>query len=143
MQGQSQVPPSEKHTNHRLNWFFSMQELIEAYEVEGNASGRPRLLLAAAVPANKKTIDAGFEVAEISKYEFPTLSRPSPCIVATSDMRLIRYLDFINVMTYDFHGNWDGVTGHNSPLYKGAQETGDNVYLNTVSDVKLVSVILI
>lgn len=58
-------------------------------------------------------------------------------------MHLIRYLDFINVMTYDFHGNWDGVTGHNSPLYKRAQDTGDNVYLNTVSDIKIVPIFLI
>lgn len=46
---------------------------------------------------------------------------------------VIRYLDFINVMTYDFHGTWETVTGHHSPLYKGSHDTGDNVYLNTVS----------
>lgn len=73
MQGQSEEGlPSGELTKPRLNWFFSMQELIEAYEVEGNVSGKPRLLLSAAVPANKKIIDAGFEIAEISKYEFPT-----------------------------------------------------------------------
>lgn len=143
MQGQSQVPPSENHTNQRLNCFFSMQELLEAYEVEGNVSGRPRLLLTAAVPANKKNIDAGFQIAEISKCVFPTLSPPFPCIAAASDMPLIRYLDFINVMTYDFHGNWEGVTGHHSPLYKRAQETGDNVYLNTVSPAEVGPVSLI
>ncbi|RXG60008.1 putative chitinase 3 [Armadillidium vulgare] len=27
------------------------------------------------------------------------------------------YLDHINVMTYDYHGSWDGQTGHVSPLY--------------------------
>lgn len=46
---------------------------------------------------------------------------------------LFRYLDFINVMTYDFHGNWDWFTGHHSPLYSRPQDTGSFVYLNTVS----------
>uniref|UniRef100_A0A8D3CH13 Acidic mammalian chitinase n=1 Tax=Scophthalmus maximus TaxID=52904 RepID=A0A8D3CH13_SCOMX len=41
------------------------------------------------------------------------------------------YLDFINVMTYDFHGTWESVTGHNSPLFKGSHDTGDQVYFNT------------
>lgn len=58
-------------------------------------------------------------------------------------MHLIRYLDFINVMTYDLHDNWEGVTRHHSPLYKGAHDTGDKVYLNTVSDVKIVPIFLI
>uniref|UniRef100_A0A3Q0RHF7 chitinase n=1 Tax=Amphilophus citrinellus TaxID=61819 RepID=A0A3Q0RHF7_AMPCI len=84
------------------------KELLQAYEAEGTSTGRPRLMISAAVSAGKGTIDAGYEIAEMSKY-----------------------LDFINVMTYDFHGTWEKVTGHNSPLYKGSQDTGDHVYLNT------------
>ncbi|XP_076597018.1 LOW QUALITY PROTEIN: acidic mammalian chitinase-like [Chaetodon auriga] len=84
------------------------KELLEAYEAEGTATGRPRLMISAAVAAGKGTIDAGYEIAEMAKY-----------------------LDFINVMTYDFHGTWESVTGHHSPLYKGSQDTGDHVYLNT------------
>uniref|UniRef100_A0A673CLT9 Acidic mammalian chitinase n=1 Tax=Sphaeramia orbicularis TaxID=375764 RepID=A0A673CLT9_9TELE len=84
------------------------KELLEAYQAEGAETGRPRLMVSAAVAAGKGTIDAGYEIAEIAKY-----------------------LDFINVMTYDFHGTWERVTGHHSPLYKASHETGDQVYLNT------------
>ncbi|CAG6021737.1 unnamed protein product, partial [Menidia menidia] len=84
------------------------KELLEAYEAEGKATGRPRLMISAAVSAGKGTIEAGYEIAELAKY-----------------------LDFINVMTYDFHGTWESVTGHHSPLFKGSHDSGDNVYLNT------------
>ncbi|XP_052396005.1 acidic mammalian chitinase-like isoform X2 [Carassius gibelio] len=96
-------PPEDKQ-----RFTLLCKELFEAYEAEGSATGRPRLMLSAAVAAGKGTIDAGYEIAEIAKY-----------------------LDFINVMTYDFHGSWETVTGHNSPLYRGSGETGDNIYFNT------------
>ncbi|XP_074538457.1 chitotriosidase-1-like [Halichoeres trimaculatus] len=84
------------------------KELLAGYEAEGRATGRPRLLLTAAVSAGKGTIDAGYEISELAKY-----------------------LDFVSVMTYDFHGTWETMTGHHSPLYKGAQDIGDHAYLNT------------
>uniref|UniRef100_G1KBT4 GH18 domain-containing protein n=1 Tax=Anolis carolinensis TaxID=28377 RepID=G1KBT4_ANOCA len=46
----------------------------------------------------EETINAGYEIANLGKL-----------------------LDFISVMTYDFHGDWDSTTGCNSPLYAGSE----------------------
>uniref|UniRef100_A0A8C2A098 chitinase n=1 Tax=Cyprinus carpio TaxID=7962 RepID=A0A8C2A098_CYPCA len=96
-------PPEDKK-----RFTLLLKELTEAYEAEGKATGRARLMLTAAVSAGKGTIDDGYEIAEVAKY-----------------------LDFINVMTYDFHGTWERFTGHNSPLYQGSKDEGDLIYFNT------------
>lgn len=33
-----------------------------------------------------------------------------------------RYLDSVNIMTYDLYGPWDSTTGHNSPLHRGKKQ---------------------
>ncbi|XP_067006667.2 probable chitinase 10 [Anabrus simplex] len=78
----------------RLAYVNLLKELRQAFEGEAKSSEQPRLLLSAAVPASFEAIAAGYDVPEISKY-----------------------LDYINVMTYDFHGQWERQVGHNSPLY--------------------------
>nr|ARE59262.1 chitinase 7 [Sogatella furcifera] len=78
----------------RASYVNLLKELRLAFEGEAKSSGQPRLLLTAAVPASFEAIAAGYDVPEIAKY-----------------------LDFINVMTYDFHGQWERQVGHNSPLY--------------------------
>uniref|UniRef100_A0A8C5FYV2 Acidic mammalian chitinase n=1 Tax=Gouania willdenowi TaxID=441366 RepID=A0A8C5FYV2_GOUWI len=83
------------------------QELLAAFEEEAATTKRPRLMLTAAVAAGKTNIDNGYEIAEISKF-----------------------LDFINVMSYDFHGAWESNTGHNSPLYNSSFDSGENIYNN-------------
>lgn len=64
-----------------------IKELKEAFRPKG-------YLLSAAVSPSKTVIDAGYDV--------PALAR---------------YLDWVAVMTYDYHGQWDKQTGHVAPLY--------------------------
>ncbi|XP_072305201.1 acidic mammalian chitinase-like [Eucyclogobius newberryi] len=95
-------PPEDKH-----RFTVLCQELIAAFEKEATETGQPRLLLTAAVAAGKGTIDNGYEIAQVTKL-----------------------LDFVNVMSYDFHGAWDPFTGHNSPLFRSSGDHDDNIYYN-------------
>ncbi|XP_012940863.1 chitotriosidase-1 [Aplysia californica] len=88
-------PPEDKERFTSL-----VKELKVAFEAEPRPSGTPQLLLSAAVSAGKDTIDAGYQVNLISEK-----------------------LDYLVLMTYDFYGAWDPVTGHNSPLYKSNDST--------------------
>uniref|UniRef100_T1JFT1 Ribosome assembly protein 1 n=1 Tax=Strigamia maritima TaxID=126957 RepID=T1JFT1_STRMM len=66
-----------------------------------------KFLLTSAVGAGKTTTDASYDIPRVSEY-----------------------LDFINIMTYDYHGGWESVTGHNSPLYERADDLDENRILN-------------
>jgi GH18 family chitinase len=44
------------------------------------------------------------------------------------------YVDFYNVMTYDFHGPWTNHSGHNSPLYQSPLDPGQEGSLDTSTD---------
>ena len=65
---------------------FITQELSTALKTNG-------LLLTAAISADKNTINDAYDIPEISKY-----------------------LDFIHVMAYDYHGAWDKWVLPNAPL---------------------------
>uniref|UniRef100_UPI00398EC834 acidic mammalian chitinase-like n=1 Tax=Pristiophorus japonicus TaxID=55135 RepID=UPI00398EC834 len=95
-------PPEDKN-----RFTILVKELLAAFNTEAEATGNSRLLLTAAVAAGKYTIDVAYDIPEISKY-----------------------LDFISVMAYDFHGSWEKVTGHNSPLYRGSKDHGQFIYFN-------------
>ncbi|XP_029410573.1 acidic mammalian chitinase-like [Nannospalax galili] len=94
-------PPEDKHLFTVL-----VQEIREAFEQEVTKN-KPRLMVTAAVAAGISNIQAGYEIPQLAQY-----------------------LDFFHVMTYDFHGSWEGYTGENSPLYKFPTDTGSNAYLN-------------
>jgi chitinase len=62
---------------------------------ELSAAFRPKgLLLSSAVSPSKMVIDAGYEVKVLSDF-----------------------FDWIAVMCYDYHGQWDKKTGHVAPMY--------------------------
>ncbi|XP_078402646.1 acidic mammalian chitinase-like isoform X2 [Cetorhinus maximus] len=84
------------------------QEIVAAFEAEAKSSGKPRMLLSAAVSAAPGYVNL--------RYEVPQLGQT---------------LDFFNVMTYDFFGSWNSVTGENSPLYPLPNNRGyTNLYFN-------------
>ena len=54
-------------------------------------------------------------------YSYRTGAGPE--IIANMDLLgMAKYVDWFNVMTYDFHGGWETQTGHNAPLYKNNDE---------------------
>jgi chitinase len=67
------------------------------------AKRKEQLLLTAAVAAEKLTILRAYEVEAI-----------------------VPHLDFISIMSYDYHGSWDKKLGHNSPLYSTSYDANNN-----------------
>lgn len=44
--------------------------------------------------------------------------------------KLAREVNFFHILSYNFHGHWDGFTGHTSPLYPRLSEIGKQRELN-------------
>ncbi|XP_076975578.1 oviduct-specific glycoprotein [Tamandua tetradactyla] len=80
-------------SHDRWTFLFLIEELLFAFQKESVFTLRPRLLLSAAVSGVPHIIETSYHVRHLG-----------------------RLLDFINVLSYDFHGSWEMFTGHNSPL---------------------------
>ncbi|CAH1403453.1 unnamed protein product [Nezara viridula] len=85
------------------NYAQLVQELREEFEKESSKTGRPRLLLTMAVPAGIEYIDKG--------YDLPKLNR---------------YLDFFNILSYDYHSAFEPSVNHHSPLYSIEEDSEYN-----------------
>ncbi|WP_041619029.1 glycoside hydrolase family 18 protein [Paenibacillus mucilaginosus] len=56
--------------------------------------------------------------ADGRKYLLTIASGAGPAFVANTELgKISQTLDWINIMTYDFHGGWDPKAGQNAPLY--------------------------
>lgn len=43
---------------------------------------------------------------------------PNPSFTKNTELtKMMEYLDYINIMSYDYHGGWEDKTGYNAPLY--------------------------
>ncbi|CAL8341071.1 unnamed protein product [Lota lota] len=89
-----------------------VEELDQAFFQEARDTKKTQLLLTANVAAFLPTIDSAYDVPKIAPH-----------------------LDFINVMTYDYHGHWEAQTGHNSPLYRSNHDSGSHLHHNINSSI--------
>lgn len=103
-----------KGTDDKKNFVLLLKELKEAFEAEAQEIKKPRLLLSAAVPVGPDNIKSGYDVPAVASY-----------------------LDFINVMAYDFHGKWERETGHNAPLYAPSTDSEWRKQLSVDNAAKL------
>lgn len=80
------------------NYILLLKEIRLALDEQGKKDGK-QYLLSIAGAASKEFI--------------------ANCKVAS----MMQYLDYINVMTYDYHGAWDKTTNHVTPLYTTGKES--------------------
>uniref|UniRef100_A0A8C8YLS6 Chitinase-3-like protein 1 n=1 Tax=Prolemur simus TaxID=1328070 RepID=A0A8C8YLS6_PROSS len=89
-------------------YFTTLIKEMKAEFAKEAQPGKKQLLLSAAVSSGKVTIDSGYDIPQISQH-----------------------LDFISILTYDFHGVWRRTTGHHSPLFRGQQDASPDRFSNT------------
>ncbi|ESO84590.1 hypothetical protein LOTGIDRAFT_131946 [Lottia gigantea] len=91
--GRFRSKPEQKH-----NFTLTLQALRETFDNYTEKRVLPKYLLTTAVASTIPLILGCYEIPEMSKY-----------------------VDFINLMTYDIHGfgKTTPFTGHNSPMYSG------------------------
>ncbi|MEN9659414.1 MAG: hypothetical protein RL571_2879 [Pseudomonadota bacterium] len=83
-----------------------------------------------------KTLRAELDKAAAAKGKYYMLTIASPSsgylLRGMEAMQAVKYLDYVNIMTYDLHGAWNHFVGHNAPLY----DTGKD---NEIADAKIYS----
>ncbi|XP_043276922.1 chitotriosidase-1-like [Venturia canescens] len=89
-----------------LNFVKLIKELRTAFDKEN-------LLLSAGLIGAKLWASDSYHIGEISKY-----------------------LHFINLLAFRFHGYWDYQTGLNAPLYRGSTDIGKYKELNVHDSIK-------
>ncbi|XP_056648990.1 mucin-2-like [Diorhabda sublineata] len=85
------------------NYPLLVQDLREEFDKEAEKTGRPRLLLTMAVPAGIEYINKGFDVPKIT-----------------------RYVDWMNILSYDYHSAFEPSVNHHAPLYSLEEENEYN-----------------
>lgn len=76
------------------NFVLLLKELREAINNEILLNGNERMILSIAVASGEDKIIKGYDIQQIQKY-----------------------VDWIHIMTYDFHGAWDSVTLSHTGVY--------------------------
>ncbi|XP_074978228.1 acidic mammalian chitinase [Caretta caretta] len=84
-----------------------LEELAKAFQEKAQKTGKQKLILSATVGAVRALIEASYEIDKISEA-----------------------VDFLNLLTFDFHGSWQKVTGHVSPFLQGKENSKSSSYCN-------------
>jgi chitinase len=77
-----------------------------------------------ALLAEFKTALAGVTAKDGKTHELSIAAPAGPTTTINLDAATIgKTIDFMNLMSYDYHGGWDSTTGHNAPMIVGTGDT--------------------
>ena len=93
------ITPAQSNNDH-INYALLLSEMRQAFHAESIQTGNPELLLSVAVAAG---------ISSTSGYNLSAISSS---------------VDWIGLMTYDYHGGWEAHTGATVPLYRDSQPNG-------------------
>ncbi|KAK3775669.1 hypothetical protein RRG08_049848 [Elysia crispata] len=91
-------PPGDKR-----RFTLLLQEFRSTFETESRARHVKRLFLSVAVAATSPYMDNGYDIRAVTNS-----------------------VDYVCLMAYDFHGHWDGSTGHMTGLYAPNESEGSD-----------------
>ena len=83
----------------KQNYTLLVKEIRRQFDLQEAVDGKQWLISIASPAGYDKYVN--FEMAELAKT-----------------------LDFINIMTYDYHGSWENTTNHQAPLYAAPSRAG-------------------
>ncbi|XP_041361803.1 chitotriosidase-1-like [Gigantopelta aegis] len=84
-----------------------LRQIQDAFKEEARKTGKEKLILTLATAAGRGFIEAGYEPKEI-----------------------VKHVDYLLVMTYNYHGQWEDNVGHHSGIYKNRIDKGWRQELN-------------
>ncbi|CAF1093777.1 unnamed protein product [Adineta ricciae] len=96
------LPGNTRRPIDKQNYVLLLKEIREKLDIAGRIDRTTYLLTVATGASTERILDM--------------------------DLRgMSTYLDWINIMAYDFHGGWEAKTGHNAPLFRNDAETTTDV----------------
>ena len=81
--------------------------IVSTYQYQFQLFSRAKLTLTISIPKETQTIEASYDIPEVYKY-----------------------VDYVNILSYNYHSYRDGKTGENAPLYPRPDEIGIDATYN-------------
>lgn len=89
--------------------------------IDWSISNKQRGKLAAGYVALMKALRIALDKESIADHHYYLLSVAAPgsgyLLRGVEAFQALQYLDYVNIMSYDFHGAWNNFVGHNAALY--------------------------